>query len=107
MHLLGRAPDCLVASFLVVYIELCKQLTMCLLPGEGAPLPEHPYPGQSWREIRHDKTVTWLAFWKGACLLMPGHALIALRHCGSSHGAAASELALVSWWPSACCTDAL
>jgi len=30
------------------------------------PLPEHPYPGQAWREVRHDKTVTWLAFWKGA-----------------------------------------
>ncbi len=33
------------------------------------PLPEHPYPGQAWREVRHDKTVTWLAFWKGARLL--------------------------------------
>ncbi|KAK9837437.1 hypothetical protein WJX81_002314 [Elliptochloris bilobata] len=32
--------------------------------GEGAPLPEHPYVGQDWREVRHDKTVTWLAFWK-------------------------------------------
>ena len=35
-------------------------------------MPEHPYPGQSWREIRHDKTVTWLAFWKGAHLLRSG-----------------------------------
>ena len=28
------------------------------------PIPEHPYPGQKWREIRHDNTVTWLAYWK-------------------------------------------
>ena len=28
------------------------------------PIPEHPYPGQKWKEIRHDNTVTWLAFWK-------------------------------------------
>ena len=27
-------------------------------------MPEHPYPGQQWKEVRHDKTVTWLAFWK-------------------------------------------
>ncbi|KAL3133760.1 DNA topoisomerase 1 [Trebouxia sp. C0010 RCD-2024] len=31
--------------------------------GEEA-VPEHPYPGQQWKEVRHDKTVTWLAFWK-------------------------------------------
>jgi len=31
--------------------------------GEGEPVPEHPFPGQSWKEIRHDKTVTWLASW--------------------------------------------
>ncbi len=55
---------------------------MCLPPGKGAPLPEHPYPGQSWREIRHDKTVTWLAFWKGAHLCVrvtQGRALIAQK----------------------------
>jgi hypothetical protein len=28
------------------------------------PVPEHPYPGQQWKEVRHDKTVTWLAYWK-------------------------------------------
>ena len=28
------------------------------------PIPEHPYPGQKWKEIRHDNTVTWLAYWK-------------------------------------------
>ena len=28
------------------------------------PIPEHPYPGQKSREVRHDNTVTWLAFWK-------------------------------------------
>jgi DNA topoisomerase I len=32
--------------------------------GQGVPLPEHPYPGQNWAEVRHDKTVTWLAYWK-------------------------------------------
>ena len=32
--------------------------------GKGEPVPEHPYPGQQWKEVRHDKTVTWLAFWK-------------------------------------------
>ena len=28
------------------------------------PIPEHPYPGQEWKEVRHDNTVTWLAYWK-------------------------------------------
>jgi DNA topoisomerase-1 len=32
--------------------------------GRGEPVPEHPYPGQKWKEVRHDPTVTWLAFWK-------------------------------------------
>lgn len=32
--------------------------------GKGEPIPEHPYPGQKWAEVRHDKTVTWLAYWK-------------------------------------------
>ena len=27
-------------------------------------VPTHPYEGQQWKEIRHDNTVTWLAFWK-------------------------------------------
>ncbi len=27
-------------------------------------MPEHPYPGQKWKEVRHDNTVTWLAYWK-------------------------------------------
>eukprot|EP00210_Caulerpa_lentillifera_P008213 g7841.t1 len=31
---------------------------------KGAPIPEHPYPGQDWRAITHDSTVTWLAYWK-------------------------------------------
>ncbi|KAL1547675.1 DNA topoisomerase [Salvia divinorum] len=31
--------------------------------GKDAPIPECPIPGQSWKEIRHDNTVTWLAFW--------------------------------------------
>lgn len=32
--------------------------------GKGEAIPEHPFPGQKWREIRHDNTVTWLAYWK-------------------------------------------
>ena len=32
--------------------------------GVGAPIPKHPYPDQDWKEIRHDNTVTWLAYWK-------------------------------------------
>lgn len=32
--------------------------------GEGEPIPEHPYPGQTWKEVKHDHTVTWLAYWK-------------------------------------------
>ncbi|KAK4396983.1 DNA topoisomerase 1 beta [Sesamum angolense] len=31
--------------------------------GKDAPIPECPIPGQSWKEIRHDNTVTWLAYW--------------------------------------------
>ncbi|XP_059638296.1 DNA topoisomerase 1-like isoform X2 [Cornus florida] len=31
--------------------------------GKNAPIPECPIPGESWKEIRHDNTVTWLAFW--------------------------------------------
>ncbi|CAM0902205.1 unnamed protein product [Alopecurus aequalis] len=31
--------------------------------GEGAPVPVCPIPGESWKEVRHDNTVTWLAFW--------------------------------------------
>jgi DNA topoisomerase-1 len=32
--------------------------------GKGTPVPKHPYPGQQWKEVRHDNTVTWLAFWR-------------------------------------------
>ncbi|KAK9807975.1 hypothetical protein WJX73_009376 [Symbiochloris irregularis] len=32
--------------------------------GKEAPIPEHPFPGQKWKEVRHDNTVTWLAYWK-------------------------------------------
>ena len=32
--------------------------------GRGEAAPPHPYPGQRWKEVRHDGTVTWLAFWK-------------------------------------------
>ncbi|KAG9137294.1 hypothetical protein Leryth_014921 [Lithospermum erythrorhizon] len=31
--------------------------------GKGVPIPECPVPGERWKEIRHDNTVTWLAFW--------------------------------------------
>ncbi len=36
----------------------------CITAGKEEPVPEHPYPGQQWKEVRHDKTVTWLAYWK-------------------------------------------
>ena len=32
--------------------------------GKGAPIPECNMPGHKWGGIRHDNTVTWLAFWK-------------------------------------------
>ncbi|CAK9215968.1 unnamed protein product [Sphagnum troendelagicum] len=31
--------------------------------GKDAPIPECPIPGCRWKEIRHDNSVTWLAFW--------------------------------------------
>ncbi|GJW92083.1 DNA topoisomerase 1 alpha-like protein [Tanacetum coccineum] len=31
--------------------------------GKNAPIPECPINGESWKEIRHDNTVTWLAYW--------------------------------------------
>ncbi|XP_078433045.1 DNA topoisomerase 1 alpha-like [Wolffia australiana] len=31
--------------------------------GKDAPIPECPIPGEKWKEIRHDNTVTWLAYW--------------------------------------------
>ncbi|MFQ6635324.1 hypothetical protein Gotur_011891 [Gossypium turneri] len=31
--------------------------------GKNAPIPECPIPGESWKDIKHDNTVTWLAFW--------------------------------------------
>ncbi|KAK1363577.1 DNA topoisomerase I [Heracleum sosnowskyi] len=31
--------------------------------GKDAPIPEPPISGERWKEIRHDNTVTWLAFW--------------------------------------------
>ncbi|KAG8367362.1 hypothetical protein BUALT_Bualt16G0064200 [Buddleja alternifolia] len=31
--------------------------------GKDAPIPECPVPGESWKDIRHDNTVTWLAYW--------------------------------------------
>ncbi|KAJ8429345.1 hypothetical protein Cgig2_008792 [Carnegiea gigantea] len=31
--------------------------------GKDAPIPECPIPGQRWKEVRHDNTVTWLAYW--------------------------------------------
>lgn len=31
--------------------------------GKDAPIPECPIPGERWKEVRHDNTVTWLAFW--------------------------------------------
>ncbi|CAD6246692.1 unnamed protein product [Miscanthus lutarioriparius] len=31
--------------------------------GEGAPVPECPISGESWKKVKHDNTATWLAFW--------------------------------------------
>lgn len=31
--------------------------------GEGEPLPRHPYPGQKWGGVVHDRSVMWLARW--------------------------------------------
>ncbi|KAL0729051.1 hypothetical protein Bca4012_025144 [Brassica carinata] len=31
--------------------------------GKGVPVPECPIPGEKWKEVKHDNTVTWLAFW--------------------------------------------
>lgn len=31
--------------------------------GKGAKIPECTMPGHRWKEIRHDNTVTWLAYW--------------------------------------------
>ncbi|KAJ4725190.1 DNA topoisomerase 1-like [Melia azedarach] len=46
------------------------KLKKCICPsditiniGKDAPIPECPIPGESWKEVKHDNTVTWLAFW--------------------------------------------
>ncbi|CAK7324565.1 unnamed protein product [Dovyalis caffra] len=31
--------------------------------GKDTPIPECPIPGERWKEVKHDNTVTWLAFW--------------------------------------------
>ncbi|KAF9597413.1 hypothetical protein IFM89_018608 [Coptis chinensis] len=31
--------------------------------GKGAPVPECSIPSERWKEVKHDNTVTWLAFW--------------------------------------------
>ncbi|XP_042501550.1 DNA topoisomerase 1 alpha-like isoform X1 [Macadamia integrifolia] len=31
--------------------------------GKDAAVPECPIPGERWKEVKHDNTVTWLAFW--------------------------------------------
>ncbi|KAL6549677.1 hypothetical protein OROHE_008408 [Orobanche hederae] len=31
--------------------------------GKDAPIPECPISGERWKEVRHDNTVTWLAYW--------------------------------------------
>eukprot|EP00898_Chlorokybus_atmophyticus_P008137 jgi/Chlat1/8324/Chrsp8S08093 len=32
--------------------------------GPGAPVPPCPMEGHNWKSVRHDNTVTWLAYWK-------------------------------------------
>ncbi|XVF70764.1 hypothetical protein PTKIN_Ptkin11bG0188500 [Pterospermum kingtungense] len=31
--------------------------------GKDTPIPDCPIPGERWKDIKHDNTVTWLAFW--------------------------------------------
>ena len=42
--------------------------------GEEAQVPPVPemYKGQKWKEVRHDNTVTWLAFWKVSLAIRGG-----------------------------------
>ncbi|KAL0835154.1 hypothetical protein Bca101_087043 [Brassica carinata] len=37
--------------------------------GKDAPIPECPIPGERWKEIRHDNTVSWLAMWNDPVIL--------------------------------------
>ncbi|KAK4851891.1 hypothetical protein QYF36_019214 [Acer negundo] len=46
--------------------KLKKRIRPCDITiniGKDAPIPECPIPGESWKEVKHDNTVTWLAFW--------------------------------------------
>ncbi|KAI5674743.1 hypothetical protein M9H77_15107 [Catharanthus roseus] len=46
--------------------KLKKRIRPCDITiniGKDAPIPECPVPGERWKEVRHDNTVTWLAFW--------------------------------------------
>ncbi|XP_033133180.1 DNA topoisomerase 1 alpha isoform X3 [Brassica rapa] len=37
--------------------------------GKDAPIPECPIPGERWKEIKHDNTVSWLAMWNDPVIL--------------------------------------
>ncbi|KAG7538025.1 DNA topoisomerase I DNA binding eukaryotic-type N-terminal domain superfamily [Arabidopsis suecica] len=46
--------------------KLKKRIRPCEITlnlGKGAPIPECPIAGERWKEVKHDNTVTWLAFW--------------------------------------------
>ncbi|KAG7534323.1 DNA breaking-rejoining enzyme catalytic core [Arabidopsis thaliana x Arabidopsis arenosa] len=46
--------------------KLKKRIRPCDITiniGKEAPVPECPIPGERWKEVKHDNTVTWLAFW--------------------------------------------
>ncbi|EOA12470.1 hypothetical protein CARUB_v10025842mg [Capsella rubella] len=46
--------------------KLKKRIRPCEITlniGKDAPIPECPITGESWKEVKHDNTVTWLAFW--------------------------------------------
>ncbi|KAL0875344.1 hypothetical protein Bca101_025049 [Brassica carinata] len=46
--------------------KLRKRIRPCDITiniGKDAPIPECPIPGERWKEVKHDNTVTWLAFW--------------------------------------------
>ncbi|XP_010482972.1 PREDICTED: DNA topoisomerase 1 alpha-like [Camelina sativa] len=46
--------------------KLKKRIRPCDITiniGKEAPTPVCPIPGERWKEVKHDNTVTWLAFW--------------------------------------------
>ncbi|KAK3278754.1 DNA topoisomerase 1 [Cymbomonas tetramitiformis] len=44
--------------------ERIKPKDVIINIGRDSPVPACPIPGEKWGEVRHDRTVTWLAGWK-------------------------------------------